>query len=145
LNLNEKISIIHGSALTVSLPHIRFDIILAEGIFNIIGFKKSIVYFSKFLKTNGWFMIHDDFGNQERKLRIFEKHHLKLVNSFILDEKVWWNEYYGCLEKRIMKFTNEITHNLYLVKNYKRIMSEIKMYKKNPMKMRSMYFILKKM
>ncbi|MBL7073818.1 class I SAM-dependent methyltransferase [candidate division KSB1 bacterium] len=66
LNYGERISIIHDSIFTVNLPENNYDIILAEGLFNIIGFEKGLLGFSKFLKTNGYFIIHDEFQNREK-------------------------------------------------------------------------------
>ena len=144
LNYDERISVIHGSVFTVNIPENNYDIILAEGLFNIIGFEKGLLNFSKFLKANGYFMIHDEFQNREKKLHIIEEYQFKLVESFILDENIWWNEYYSCLEKKIMDFEKEIANDINSNKVFKREKSEIDMYKKNPLKFRSIYYVLKK-
>ncbi len=66
------------------------------------------------------------------------------MKSFILDEKIWWNEYYSCLEKKMMDFKKEIANNINSKNVFKRERSEIDMYKKNPLKFRSIYYVLKK-
>jgi ubiquinone/menaquinone biosynthesis C-methylase UbiE len=140
LNYGKRISIIHDSILTVNLSEHRFDIILAEGIFNIIGFEKGLSTFHRLLNPDGYFMIHDEFKNRERKKKIFEKYQLKEANSFILDEKVWRDEYIHCLEKKIWDY--EKTHEMNSKDLFIQEKSEIEMYKKNPLEFRSIYYVL---
>lgn len=145
LNLENKISIIHDSFFNLDYPKNYFDIIIAEGLFNIIGFEKGISSFSIFLKPKGYFLIHDEIKNREKKLKIFEKYHYKLVYSFILDEKIWWDQYVSCLEKRIKSFEKDIENDAKSNTLFQQLKSEIKMYKQDPMSFRSIYYVLKKL
>jgi ubiquinone/menaquinone biosynthesis C-methylase UbiE len=74
LGYTDRINIIHDSILNVELKENHFDIILAEGILHIIGLEKGLVHFRKFLNENGYFMIHDELKNEDKKLEIFDKH-----------------------------------------------------------------------
>jgi len=126
----DRILVVHDSVLLIKFVEKHFDIIVAEGLFNIIGFEKGLAYFTKFLKKDGYFLIHDEFLNREKKLKIIEKYQYKLLDEITLNEDIWWNEYYSCLEKKL--FDTE------------KVKSDIEMYKKNPKRFRSIYYILKK-
>ena len=126
----DRILVVHDSVLSIKFVEKHFDIIVAEGLFNIIGFEKGLAYFTKFLKKDGYFLIHDDFLNREKKLKIIEKYQYKVLDEITLNEDIWWNEYYSCLEKKL--FDTE------------KVKSDIEMYKKNPKRFRSIYYILKK-
>ena len=89
-------------------------------------------------------IIHDEFNNEEIKLELFRKHHFKVITSFILDEKVWWTEYISCMEKyiEIMQKTMATTTNTEEI--FKQELYEIELYKKDPMKFRSAYYVVQK-
>ena len=140
----DRITIIQDSVLNVNFPENSFDIILAEGLLNVIGFEKGMKLFPKYLKTNGYFMIHDDALNREEKLQIIEQFHFELVTSFFLDENVWWTEFYSCLEKQIPEFEKKNTGNKEAGSLFNTEKSEIKMYHTDPTLFRSVYYVLRK-
>jgi len=144
LNYEDRISVIRKSVLRIDVPEHSFDIILAEGLFNIIGFEKALSRFLKLLKPNGYFMIHDDFRYRAKKQKIIEKYKLLFVKSFVLDETVWWKEYCSCLEKKIEDFEKEWGNRVNTKRLFSREISELAMYRKNPERFRSVYFVLKK-
>ena len=144
LNLSDKITVIHGSVLKTKLQEDYYDIILAEGILNITGFDRGLKHFSKYLKTNGYFMIHDDYYGKDKKLRIIDKYHYELVESFNMDEKTWWDDYYSCLEAEIERFEKKCDTHQQSKKIFSQEKSEIEWYKKEPSRFRSTYYILKK-
>ena len=100
-----------------------------------IGFETGLLMLIKYLKAIGYLIIHDEFKNDREKKDIFKKHNLELLNSFVLDENVWWDDYYGCLEKSIIKENEEL---------FAREVNEIIEFKKNPEIFRSIYYVLKK-
>ena len=135
LNLSNRIKIVHDSALNTDLLDVRFDLIIAEGILNVIGFEKGLEIIMKLLKNHGYVIIHDELRDDEEKRISFERNDLKELAIFELDETIWWNDYYACLEKSIKSiddstpFQNEI--------------HEINEYKNNPEKFRSVFYVLK--
>lgn len=139
-----RISAIRKSAMRINLPEESFDIILAEGFLNIIGFEKGLLHFAKLLKPDGYFMIHDDFRYIDKKQEIIGKHKFQLLTSFVLDEEVWWNEYCRCLQEMIDDVAKEWGKRLNTNRLFKREKAEIAMYRKNPEQWRSVYFVLKK-
>ncbi len=140
----ERILVIRSSIETAILPEKSFYIILAEGLFNIIGFKNGLMKYSRLLANNGYFIIHDELKDEEMKLQFFKKSNFKLIISFILDEKIWWDKYCGCMEKQIEIIKNTKPINTDLDRLFKREISEIEMYKENPLKFRSIYHVIRK-
>ncbi|MEA4925705.1 MAG: class I SAM-dependent methyltransferase [Syntrophomonadaceae bacterium] len=135
LNCADRIKVIHASAFDENLFSEKFDIVLAEGLLNVIGFEQGMPVLIKHLKDNGYLIIHDEFKSGGEKRALFKKYNLELLNSFVLDENVWWDDYYRCLEKSISKENEEL---------FEREINEIIQFKKNPEIFRSIYYVLKK-
>jgi len=139
LNLADRITVIHSSVFNLKFTDVKFDIVLAEGLLNVIGFENGVQTVNRHIKDDGYFIIHDEAGNYNEKLKIIEGYRYKLLDSFKLNEDVWWNDYYSLLERKITSFSDKKICDL-----FKREVDEIEMYKKNPARFRSMYYILKK-
>jgi SAM-dependent methyltransferase len=135
LDLTGRIRIIQGSILDPGLLSQKFDIVLAEGLLNVIGFEKGLQVLISYIKENGYLIIHDEWKKDAKKRIYFEKKHLKLIRSFYLDHNVWWNDYYDCLEKSIKRINDN--------KLFGQEISEINAYKNDPADFRSVYYILK--
>lgn len=136
LNYSDRIRIIHASVFNNDLFDKKFDIVLAEGLLNVIGFEKGLAILIKYLKNNGYIIIHDELNNDTEKRIIFERCNLELINSFELNENVWWNDYYYYLEKAIKQIDNNSL--------FQKEINEIVEYKKNPKIFRSIYYVLHK-
>ncbi|PKM95952.1 MAG: hypothetical protein CVU84_03885 [Firmicutes bacterium HGW-Firmicutes-1] len=134
LDYSDRIKVIHASVIDSTLFFRKFDIILAEGLLNVIGFEKGLDTMMTYLKPNGYLIIHDELFNKIEKQAIFKKHNLELLNSFVLDENVWWNDYYSCLEKSINNKNNDSL--------FEQEINEISEFKMNSKKFTSIYYIL---
>lgn len=134
-NLTDRINVIQASLLDVSLPGESFDIVLAEGLLNVVGFEKGLPALVRFLKPGGYLILHDELKDDEGKRRIFAGHHLEVLRSIELDANVWWQDYYACLEDLIQK---EETISL-----YERELSEIADIKNHPEQFCSVYYVLR--
>lgn len=135
LNCAERIKVIRASAFDEYLFDEKFDIVLAEGLLNVIGFETGLPVLIKHLKDIGYLIIHDEYKSDGEKRAIFKKYNLELLNSFVLGENVWWDGYYGCLEGLIIRENQEL---------FAREVHEIIEFKKNPAIFRSIYYVLKK-
>lgn len=135
LNLNDRIIILNDSILNPSLFNFKFDIIIAEGLLNVIGFEKGLQILVNYLKKERYLIIHDEFKNDLQKRRYFKENNLKLLHSFKLDENVWLNEYFNCLKSKI----EIIKDNQLFETELKEIADNIK----NPNNLKSIYYILK--
>lgn len=139
LNLSDRIITIHSSVFNLKFTDVKFDIVLAEGLLNIIGFENGILIVNQNIKEDGYFIIHDEIANHKKKMKIIEKNNYKLIDSFELNEDIWWNNYYNIMEEKITSYNDKNICDL-----FKDDMREIEMYKKDPMRFRSIYYILKK-
>jgi SAM-dependent methyltransferase len=135
LNLNHRIKIYNDSIFNMGIFKDKFDIVLAEGLLNIIGFEKGLYLLMWHVKKGGFLIIHDELKDDSDKRIIFNNNNLKLLDSFILDENVWWNEYYCCLEEKIKALKRDDL--------FKGELEEIAGYRKNPLEFRSIFYILK--
>jgi len=104
LKLKDRIKIINDSILNPKLFNYKFDIILAEGLLNVIGFEKGVQILINYLKNERYLIIHDEYKNDSQKRGYFKNNNLNLLHSFELDEDVWLNEYFYCLKSKIEKF-----------------------------------------
>lgn len=139
LNLSDKIITIHSSVFNIKFIEKKFDIVLAEGLLNEIGFKKGLSIINRNIKEKGYCIIHDEYSDHKNKIKIFKKNNYKLIDSFTLNEDIWWNDYCQCLEKKITSYNDKNISKLFKIE-----LQEIQLYKKNPEKFRSIYYIIKK-
>ncbi len=144
-NLEERITTIRGSVFNVSIPHNGFDIIVAEGLLNIIGFETGVKSFSAWLKKGGYFIIHDELKRRENKLRVINKYRYRLINSFVLDEMVWWKHYCSILEDILKSEKAAMNNDDNFEKTYAVEISELALFRKRPAQFRSIYYVLEKL
>jgi len=137
--LENKINTVNMSFFDLGTEPWYFDIILAEGFLNIIGFEQGFVRVIRMIKEGGYFMIHDEYNNHEMKCDFMRKNHCDLVGTIFLDESVWWNDYYKQLEAEINSRERKQMKDL-----FKAELNEIEFYKKDPSPFRSIYYIVKK-
>jgi SAM-dependent methyltransferase len=136
MNLANRIRIINDSVLNAGLTGEKSDLVIAEGILNVVGFERGLEIIIRCLKQGGYAIIHDELNGDREKRLIFEKDNLRLLNAFELDESVWWNDYYAWLEESIeTAFDKELFRNE---------IQEIREYHDNPEKFRSIFYVLEK-
>ena len=139
LNLSNRVILSNSSFFDIKVKNNQYDLILAEGLLNVVGFQKGFLRMIKLLKRDGFIIIHDEFQNQNEKIEFIENNDCKILDSFVLDEQIWWNDYFKCLEKKINSSSNKEFLRL-----FKSDLREIKMFKKNPSKYISAYYIIEK-
>lgn len=136
-NLSDRVSAEVNSASNLDFETNTFDIILAEGLLNIIGFEKGLSIAKKYLKNNAFFIIHDELKNQIEKTEIIKRNSFELIYYSELDDNVWWNDYYKCLENKINSCKDKA-----LLGFFKNDLTEIEMFRKDPSPFKSVYYIL---
>lgn len=134
LNLSDRIKIYHDSILNPLQFKMKFDIVVAEGLLNVIGFEKGLSILLQNIKNNGYLLIHDELKNDSEKKTFFKKNNLIILDSFQLNDDVWWNEYYNCLEIKIQSLNND--------ELFKNEIKEINDYKIDSQSFKSIYYIL---
>ncbi len=116
-----------------------YDLILAEGFLNVVGFEMGFKRVIEKIKIGGYFIIHDEYKDHDSKIAIIDKNNCKIVNSLYLDETIWWRDFYGQLENEINKPENTHLRNLFINE-----IKEIDQYKKNPSLFKSIYYVVLK-
>jgi len=143
--LNNQVSVIKDSILTMNFPEESFDIIWAEGSIFVIGFEKSIKKWRRFLKPNGFLVIHDENKDKTKKIESLTKYGYSLIAQFELSDSVWWSEYYTPLEQIIQKFRNKYPEDFELNNELNKDQIEIDKCKSNSVIFSSFYVIIQKM
>ncbi len=142
--LSERVTTLKCSMFDMDFPDESFDIIWAEGSLWVIGFQRGLKEWQRFLKPNGFLVVHDEIGNITEKLEQISSCGYDLLEYFTLHEDTWWIEYYAPLEKRINEIRIKHADDpkaLVALDNEQR---EIDMFKKNPRQYSSVFFIMKK-
>ena len=142
--LEDRITPVQAAVPSSDIPPGPYDIVVAEGLLNIIGFKKGMVEIERYVKHEGFAIIHDEVPGKEEKLALFKKHGFHLLFSFVLDEKVWWDDYYVCLEKAIEEFDAARAGGRETPDPFVAERSEIDDYRRDPGRFRSVFYIIQK-
>jgi ubiquinone/menaquinone biosynthesis C-methylase UbiE len=134
----------HVSPLNISFFDFKtesdyFDIILAEGFLNIIGFKQGFKKVIRMLKKGGYFLIHDEYKDHEMKCDYIKTWNCELIGTVFMDESIWWNDYYKQLDSEINSRGSRQIKDI-----FKSELDEIEYYRKDPLPFRSIYYIVKK-
>jgi len=139
LDLSNTVTLKNCSLFDIIIKDNQYDLILAEGLLNVVGFQRGFLKLINLLKRKGFIIIHDEFQNQKDKIEFIKNNDCKILDSFVLDEKIWWNDYYKNLEKEISYISNNE-----LLKLFKTDLLEIKQFKKDPFHYTSVYYIIEK-
>ena len=137
--LEDQITVMHVSFFDFKAEPCSFDLVLAEGFLNVVGFERGFVRVIEMITKGGYFVIHDEYRDHEAKCEFMRQQGCALIGSLLLDEKVWWNDYYGPLEREIS--SSEIHHRENV---FKSDLKEIELYKLDPSPFRSVYYIVDK-
>lgn len=117
-----------------------YDFILAEGFLNVVGFEKGFLKINDILCDNGILIIHDEYKNHSSKLEFIDKNNYSVIDTLILDESVWWNDYYKQLEIEINKISD-----VDIKKMFQSDIEEIILYKAKPSLFQSIYYVVMKL
>ena len=144
LGISDRVKATKCSIFDMEFLDESFDIIWAEGSISVIGFKKGLQEWKHFLKPNGFIVIHDEKGDIEEKLKQISSCGYELLDYFILDEDTWWAEYFAPLEKLICETRTKYADDPNVLEQLHNAQREIDMFKKNPKRNCSAFFIMQK-
>jgi len=144
LGVSDRVKAIKCSIFDMEFPDESFDIIWAEGSISVIGFKKGLQEWKRFLKPNGFIVVHDEKGNIEEKLKQISSCGYELLDYFILNEDTWWAEYFAPLEKLVCETRTKYADDPKVLEQLHNAQQEIDMFKKNPKLNSSAFFIMQK-
>ncbi len=138
--LENQITVINIPFSGLKQVPIFYDIIIAEGFLNIIGFEQGFVKLIEMLKGKGYFLIHDEYKDHNMKCEFIEERECDLIGTILVDENVWWNQYYRQLEEEIN------SPDIIPIKHlFRSELKEIILYKLDPLPFQSMYYIIRKL
>ena len=141
---SDRVQAINCSLLDMSFPDKSFDIIWSEGSIFVIGFQRGLQEWKRFLKPNGFMVIHDEKGKIKEKLEQISRCGYELLSYFIVDEETWWTEYFAPLEKLICETRTRYTDDSNTLEELHQAQEQLDNFKKNPERNRSIFFIIKK-
>lgn len=142
--LNNRVSVIKGSMLTMDFPEESFDIIWAEGSTFVIGFENSLKKWRRFLKPNGFLVIHDENKDKTKKLGLISKFGYILINQFEILDDLMWREYFTPLERLIQEFRSKYPNDSVLNNELNKDQIEIDKCKSNSTVISSFFVIMQK-
>jgi len=144
VGLSDRVKTLNCSMSNMEFAEESFDIIWSEGSIFAIGFKKGLIEWRRFIKPNGFLVVHDEKGNIEEKLKQVSGCGYQLLGHFMLNEDTWWAEYFAPLEKLICETQKEYADDPKVREQLHNAQQEIDMFKKNPQLNSSAFLIMQK-
>lgn len=141
---SNRVRTVKGSMFEIDFPDESFDIIWAEGSISIIGFENGLKIWRRFLKPNGFLVVHDDIKNITNKRKQIPNHGYNIKGYFSLPQDAWWINYYSPLEDKIQELRKKYIDDSEALKILNEKQNEIEMFKKNPKSHGSVFFIMEK-
>lgn len=142
--LSNRVKIMKCSMFDLDFPDNSFDIIWAEGSISRIGFKRGLDEWRRFLKPNGFMVVHDEITSIGKKLEQVSGCGYRLIEHFALSEDIWWGAYYEPLEKRVQELTRQYADNHVALNVLRKEQQDVDMFKKNPKSYGSVFFVMQK-
>lgn len=139
-----RVRVLNRSMINTGFTDESFDIIWSEGSIYVIGFKRGLREWKRFLKPGGFMVIHDEQGNINQKLKEISICGYDLLGYFLLSEHIWRAEYFAPLEKLLNEFRMKCTGNPEVLEGIAQAQVEIDMFKDDPCRNISAYFVIKK-
>ena len=142
--LSDRVKTLKCSMFDLDFPDESFDIIWAEGSIARLGFERGLKEWRRFLKPNGFLVVHDEITNITKKLEQIASGGYDLLGHFTLPEDIWWTEYYGPLEKRMNEMRTKHADEPQALLKLDKEQREIDLFKANPRRYGSVFFVMQK-
>ena len=142
--LTDRVQALNCSMFDMDFTDESFDIIWSEGSIYAIGFEKGLRQWKRFLKPDGFMVVHDEQGNVREKLEQISNCGYELIGYFILSEETWWTEYFAPLGKLVNETRTKYPYDQSVLEEIQQAQVELDMYKKYPERNSSVCFVMKK-
>jgi len=139
-----QVRAVNCSMFDIDFPDESFDIVWSEGSIYAIGFEKGLREWKRLLKPGGFIVVHDEQGNVREKLEQISNYGYELLGYFLLSQDTWRMEYFAPLEKLVNEFQNKLTDDPKTSEELHQAQDELDMFRKNPERNSSVYFVMKK-
>jgi ubiquinone/menaquinone biosynthesis C-methylase UbiE len=165
LNLSGRIKTLKCSMFDMDLPDERFDVTWAEGSIWFLGFEKGLREWRRFIKPNGFLVVHemcwlrpdpplemrDHWEKSYPGIRTI-KENLDMIpgcgyiviGHFPLPEDAWWDLYYGPLAERIQPLRKKYGDDPESLAVLDKEQKEIDLYRKYSKWYGSAFYIMEK-
>ncbi len=143
-SLSDRVKAVKCSLFEMDFPDESFDIIWAEGSIFVIGFERGLNEWRRLLKPRGFLVVHDEIANMTKKLKQIPRCGYELIGHFTVTEDMWWREYYGPLEKRILELLIKYNDDPEAIAVLDQEQREVDMFKRNPKRFGSVFFVMQK-
>jgi len=163
--LSARVRVLHQSVLEADFPDETFDVIWAEASIHIIGFEKGLEDWRRFLKCDGFLVVHEmawlrpdppveilghwrGFYPGIRTISEYvgeiPRHGYALRNHFALPDDFWWQDYYSPLERRISELREKHGEDQEIMGQLAHEQEQVDLYKKYSRWFGSAFFIMQK-
>jgi ubiquinone/menaquinone biosynthesis C-methylase UbiE len=139
-----RVQAVNRSILDMDFADASFNIIWSEGSIYAIGFERGLREWRRFLKPDGFMVVHDEQGNVTEKLEQVSNCGYELLGYFILSKETWWTEYFAPLEKLIIESRARYTDDPKVLEEIHQAQEELDMFKRYPERNSSVCFIMRK-
>jgi ubiquinone/menaquinone biosynthesis C-methylase UbiE len=147
--VESKIKIIEGSMFDMPFDEETFDVIWSEGAIFIIGFKKGLREWRKFLKRDGYIVVSElswlrndppkqlsqyweaafpEMKSIKANIDIIKNLGYEFISQFTVPESGWWDEYYTPMGKRTTELRKKYKNDIDAIKMLDETQLEIDMY-----------------
>jgi SAM-dependent methyltransferase len=144
MGLTDRVHSVKRSISDMDFAEESFDIIWSEGSIYAIGFVRGLREWRRLLKPGGFMVVHDEQGNVKEKLEQIPNCGYEVIGYFLLGEDIWWIEYFAPLEKLIAKSRTRYNDDPKILEELRQAQEELDMFKKNPERNSSVYFVMKR-
>ena len=163
---SERMKAVNGSLFVMDFPEESFDIIWSEGSIYIIGFEKGLREWRRFIKPQGFLVVHEmtwlkpdppkeisDYWKKmysgittiSQNLKIIPSCGYVVIGHFQLPEDAWWEEYYHPLEDRLSQLKAKYRDNPQALRILDTEQEEIDLYKKYSEWYGSVFYVMQKL
>lgn len=165
--VGERIETLEGSMFEVEKYFKReeFDLIWSEGAIYIMGFERGLKDVKPFLKSGGYLAVteitwlednppkeirefwganYPQMGTIKSNIAIASESGYEVIDTFILPENSWWENYYIPLKERCDFFKREEPTNSDLMEFIKETKREMELFKKYSSSYNYVFYVMKK-
>jgi len=142
--LTDLVQAVNCSMFDMDFQDESYDIIWSEGSIYAVGFERGLREWKRFLKPGGFMVVHDELGNVKEKLEQISNCGYDLLGYFTLSKETWWAEYFTPLEKWINESETRYTDDPKVLEAINSAQQEIDMFRKDPERNSSIFFIMKR-
>lgn len=165
LGLSDRIEILNMSMANLDFPHESFDIIWSEGSIWFMGFDNGLLEWKKFIKPEGFLLVHEMCWINPNPPEEIEKHWKKIYSGictveknldmiprcgyeviahFPLPEDAWWKLYFGPIQDRIEVLRSRYKDNPEALRFLDKEQEDVDLHHRNLKWFGSAYFLMQK-